>query len=69
MLMYGNTLKIYLNNYNQLKNMKNMTVLSLFSFKMDGKLKLNSLLQKTTSFYIPASHLDSPSWTQQILLA
>jgi len=63
--MWKDTLKIYLNSYNQLKN---MTVLSLFSFKMDGKLKLNSLLQKTTSFYIPTSNLDS-TLTPHMLLA
>lgn len=48
--------KKYLNNYNQLKK---LTLLSLFPSKLEGKLKLNSSLQKRTSFYIPVSNLDS----------
>lgn len=45
-----------------------MSVLSLSSFKMDEKLKLNALLQKTISFPIPASNTES-TLTQEITLA
>lgn len=50
--------KKYLNNYNPLKSVKNLSVLSLFSFKIDEKLKLNALLQKAISFHIPASNAE-----------
>lgn len=66
--MWKHRLKKDLNNYIPLKSVKNMSVLSLFSFKMDEKLKLNALLQKTISFHIPASNTES-TLTQQIILA
>lgn len=47
-----------LNNYNPLKSVKNLSVVSLFSFKMDEKLKLDALLQKAISFHIPASNTE-----------
>lgn len=55
-----------LNNYNPLKSVKNLSVVSLFSFKMDEKLKLDALLQKAFSFHIPASNtelLDTTDYT------
>lgn len=66
--VWKHRLKKDLNNYNPLKSIKNMSVLSPFSFKMDEKLKLTALLQKTIRFHIPASNTGF-NLTQEIIIA